>query len=87
MTIIDRYLLKNFLGVFAVFFISFFGLFVVGDAVNNFGELQQYAESHGGLLRVVLEYYGLRALVFFRLDESPADSRCHHVYDCFFSTT
>ena len=65
MTIIDRYLLKNFLGVFAVFFISFFGLFVVGDTVNNFGELQQYAESHGGLLRVVLEYYGLRALVFF----------------------
>ena len=65
MTIIDRYLLKNFLGVFAVFFISLFGLFVVGDTVNHFGELQQYAESHGGLLRVVLEYYGLRALVFF----------------------
>jgi len=65
MAIIDRYLLKNFLGVFAVFFLSFFGLFVVGDTVNNFGELHRYAESNGGLFRTVLGYYGLRSLVFF----------------------
>ena len=65
MAIIDRYLLKNFLGVFMVFFLSFFGLFVVGDTVNNFGELHRYAESNGGLFRTVLGYYGLRSLVFF----------------------
>jgi lipopolysaccharide export system permease protein len=65
MTIIDRYLLKQFLGVFGVFFISFFGLFVVGDTVNNFGEINHYARSHGGLLQVIVEYYGLRSLVFF----------------------
>lgn len=65
MAIIDRYLLKNFLSVFAIFFVSFFGLFVVGDTVNNFGELIHHAESHGGLLRVILGYYGLRSLVFF----------------------
>ena len=65
MAIIDRYLLKNFLGVFAVFFISFFGLFVVGDTVNNFSEILRYAESNGGLLRAVFKYYGLRSLVFF----------------------
>ena len=65
MAIIDRYLLKNFLGVFAVFFISFFGLFVVGDTVNNFSEILRYAESNGGLIHAVLKYYGLRSLVFF----------------------
>ena len=65
MAIIDRYLLKNFLGVFAVFFVSFFGLFVVGDTVNNFSEILRYAESNGGLFRAVLKYYGLRSLVFF----------------------
>ena len=65
MAIIDRYLLKSFLGVFMVFFISFFGLFVVGDTVNNFGELHQYAQSNGGLVRTIMGYYGLRSLVFF----------------------
>ena len=65
MAIIDRYLLKNFLGVFTVFFVSFFGLFVVGDTVNHFGELHEYGESNGGLFRIILGYYGLRSLVFF----------------------
>ena len=65
MAIIDRYLLRNFLGVFAVFFISFFGLFVVGDTVNNFSEILRYSESNGGLLRAISKYYGLRSLVFF----------------------
>ena len=65
MAIIDRYLLKNFLGVFAVFFVSFFGLFVVGDTVNNFSEILRYAESNGGLLRAISRYYGIRSLVFF----------------------
>ena len=65
MAIIDRYLLKNFLGVFAVFFISFFGLFVVGDTVNNFSEILRYSKSNGGLLQAISKYYGLRSLVFF----------------------
>ena len=65
MAIIDRYLLRNFLGVFAVFFISFFGLFVVGDTVNNFSEILRYSESNGGVLQAISKYYGLRSLVFF----------------------
>ncbi|MEK6249531.1 MAG: LptF/LptG family permease [Planctomycetales bacterium] len=62
---IDRYLLRQFLGMFGVFFFSFFGLFVVADSVNNFGEMNSYAKTNGGLLKVVAEYYGYRSLAFF----------------------
>ena len=61
----DRYLLCQFLGVFGVFFCSFLGLFVVADSVNNVTEISQYAKTHGGLLKVVGEYYGYRSLAFF----------------------
>ena len=65
MGLIDRYLLRQFLGIFLVFFLSLFGLFIVGDTVNNFGEFNQYARSHGGMLKVLAEYYGFRSLMFF----------------------
>ena len=65
MFIIDRYLLHQFLSVLAIFFVSLFGLFVVADAVNNLEEFVIYAESGGGLLRVLCQYYGYRAFVFF----------------------
>ena len=65
MDIIDRYLLRQFLGIFAIFFLSLYGLFVVGDTVNHFGEVAHYARSHGGVLKVIAEYYGFRSLMFF----------------------
>jgi lipopolysaccharide export LptBFGC system permease protein LptF len=65
MAIIDRYLLRQFLGVFAVFFLSLYGLFIVGDTVNHFGEVTHYARSHGGVLKFLAEYYGFRSLMFF----------------------
>lgn len=65
MGLIDRYLLRQFLGIFFVFFLSLFGLFIVGDTVNNFGEFNQYARAHGGMLKVLAEYYGFRSLMFF----------------------
>jgi lipopolysaccharide export system permease protein len=62
---IDRYLLRQFLWVFTIFFCSFLGLYVVADSVNNFEEFSTYARDHGGLLKVIGEYYGYRAFAFF----------------------
>jgi len=62
---IDRYLLRQFLWIFVIFFSSFLGLFVVADGVNNFEEFSTYGKDHGGFLKVVGEYYGYRAFAFF----------------------
>jgi lipopolysaccharide export system permease protein len=65
MATVDRYLLRQFLWVFTIFFTSFLGLFVVADSVNNFEEFSTYGKDHGGFLKVVGEYYGYRAFAFF----------------------
>ena len=65
MLIIDRYLLRQFLWVLTIFFVSLFGLFIVADCVNNLEEFAIYAESNGGLLKVLAQYYGYRSFVFF----------------------
>ena len=65
MQIIDRYVLRLFLKVFVVCFVSLTGLYVTGDAVNNATEFIGYAEGQGGLLQVLGSYYGARVLTFF----------------------
>lgn len=65
MRTIDRYLLRQFLWLFCIFFCSFTGLYVIADSVNNMEELGRYAEENGGYLATMFAYYGCRSLAFF----------------------
>jgi lipopolysaccharide export system permease protein len=63
--IIDRYLLRQFLQTFLICFISLTGLYVVIDGFANLEEFIDHGQQHGGLLKVMGEYYGYRSLSFF----------------------
>jgi len=64
MPIIDRYLLRQFIEVFTICFISLTGLYVVIDAFSNLDEFMN-AGKQGSLAAVLAEYYSYRALSFF----------------------
>ena len=66
MTLFDRYLLRRFLSVFLIMFLSTFGLYTVIDGFTNMDEFQ----STGGPLDVVIrigEYYFLQTSVFLEM--------------------
>jgi lipopolysaccharide export system permease protein len=65
MTLFDRYLLRTFVKVLAVSFLSLTGLFIIIDLFGNLEEFISYAEREGSLLRVLFGYYGARVLSFF----------------------
>ena len=65
MTLFDRYLLRTFVKVLAVSFLSLTGLFIVIDLFGNLDEFISYGEREGSLLRVLFGYYGARVLSFF----------------------
>ncbi len=65
MLIIHRYLLRQFLQVFIICFCSLMGLYVVIDAFQNLEEFVHYGDRHGGVLAVVVKYYGYRSFSFF----------------------
>ncbi len=65
MTIIDRYLLRQFIKTLLICYISLFGLFVVFDAFTNLDGFLHRAEDHGGLVRVMSQFYAYRAVYFF----------------------
>ena len=66
MWIIDRYLLRQFVQVFLICWISLTGLFVVFHAFSNLDEFIRFCENHDQpLLRVMGEYYVYRTLAFF----------------------
>lgn len=65
MTILDRYLLRQFGKTFLICYVSLFGLFVVLDAFTNLEGFLRFAEKHGGLLAVMGEFYAHRAVLFF----------------------
>lgn len=65
MQIVDRYLLRQFLQVFAICFCSMTGLFVVIDGFGNLEEFISYADKQGTLLGVMGEFYAYQALSFF----------------------
>ncbi|MEX2187107.1 MAG: LptF/LptG family permease [Pirellulales bacterium] len=67
MSIIDRYLVRQFLRTFAIFFLSFTGLYVVVDTFSNLDDFLAYVEQEGNLLNVLTEYYGYRSLAFFNV--------------------
>ena len=57
MTILDRYLLKLFVRIFAVCFFSFSGLFIVIHLFSNLDELAGLASREGGWPKLFLNFY------------------------------
>lgn len=65
MRIMDRYVLKSFLRVLVICFLSLTGLYVVIDAFTHLDELLEIAGESSRLPGLLSEYYGARVLAFF----------------------
>lgn len=65
MRIIDRYLLRQFVQVFLICFISVDGLYVVSDALTNLDEFLRYAETEGTVYGLIAEFYSYRSIFMF----------------------
>ncbi len=65
MMILDRYLLRQFVQIFIICFLSLTGLYVVIDAFGHLDNFSTYAEKHGNLMGIIAQYYGYRSLSFF----------------------
>ncbi len=64
-TIIDRYMLRQFLQVLAICFLSLVGLYIVIDGFNHLDHFVDYADVHGNLLATMGTFYAYRSLAFF----------------------
>jgi lipopolysaccharide export system permease protein len=65
MLTIDRYLLRFFVRVLLVCFISVMGLVIVIDVFANLDEFLAIAKRQGSLATLMWQYYGPRMLAFF----------------------
>lgn len=65
LTIIDRYMLKQFAQVLVICFLSLIGLYIVIDAFGHLDHFVDYGKEHGGLLNVLVSYYTYRGIAFF----------------------
>lgn len=65
MLIIDRYLLRQFVQIFAICFFSMTGLYIVIDAFGHLDNFSAHAEKQGNLFGVIAEFYAYRSLGFF----------------------
>jgi lipopolysaccharide export system permease protein len=63
--IIDRYLLRQFVQVLMICFLSLIGLYIVIDAFGHLDHFVDYAEKNGGLLATMASFYAYRAVMFF----------------------
>jgi len=64
-TIIDRYMLRQFLQVLAICFLSLAGLYIVIDAFNHLDHFVDFADTYGSLLATMGKFYAYRSLAFF----------------------
>jgi lipopolysaccharide export system permease protein len=64
-TIIDRYLLRQFVQVLIICLLSLIGLYIVIDAFGHLDHFIDYAGKHGNLLAIMSQYYAYRAIAFF----------------------
>ena len=64
-TIIDRYMLRQFVQVFVICLMSLIGLYIVIDAFSHLDHFVDYAGKHGNLLGIMGAYYAYRAIMFF----------------------
>ena len=65
MKILDRYMLRQFVQIFTICFLSLMGLYVVIDAFGHLDSFSSHADQEGNLIQVVAEYYGYQSLSFF----------------------
>ncbi len=65
MTILDRYMLRQFFRVFLMVFVSLLGIFVIADFVGNLADFIDYDAPNGSLGRTLASYYGARVPWFF----------------------
>jgi lipopolysaccharide export system permease protein len=66
LTIIDRYMLRQFIQVLVICLMSLIGLYIVIDAFGHLDRFLDYSEKHdGGLLRVMGIHYAYQAITFF----------------------
>ncbi len=65
MKIIDRYLLRQFIHVFVICFISLTGLYVVLDAFSHLDDFLRFSEKEGTLLGALADYYFYKSIGFF----------------------
>jgi lipopolysaccharide export system permease protein len=64
MSIIDRYLLRQFLQNFVICFLSLMGVYVVFDAFANLEAFMSFAKGVT-LMKAMAAYYGYQSLAFF----------------------
>ena len=64
-TIIDRYMLRQFVQVLVICLMSLIGLYIVIDAFGHLDHFVDYAGKHGNLLGIMVSYYAYRAIAFF----------------------
>jgi lipopolysaccharide export system permease protein len=65
MLILDRYLLRQFVQIFVICFVSLVGLYIVIDLFGNIDDFLRNAGAHGRLWAIIGEYYGYRSIGFF----------------------
>lgn len=65
MTLLDRYLLRNYMRVLLVSLLSLTGLFIIVDLFGNLEEFMSYAQKQNGLTSVLIQYYGPRVFSFY----------------------
>lgn len=65
MKLLDRYLLRQFVQIFVICFLSLIGLYVVIDLFGHLDSFSAEAEREGGLLKVIVAYYGYQSIGFF----------------------
>ncbi len=64
-TIIDRYMLRQFVQVLIICLLSLIGLYIVIDAFSHLDHFIDYAGKHGSLLKIMGAYYAYRGIAFF----------------------
>ncbi len=65
MSIIDRYLLRQFVRSFVICYVSLAGLYIVFDAFTNLEEFLECADRGGGLWKLMGSYYAYKSILFF----------------------
>jgi lipopolysaccharide export system permease protein len=64
-TVVDRYLLRQFVQVLIICLMSIIGLYIVIDAFGHLDHFVDYADEHGGLLKIMGIYYAYRSIAIF----------------------
>jgi lipopolysaccharide export system permease protein len=65
MTIIDRYLLRQFVQTFLICLVSLTGIFIVFDAFTNLDAFLNYGEKQGNVMAAMGKYYACHSVWFF----------------------